>query len=286
MSPSHEPFDELAAGYALGALDGDDLARFEAHLRTGCTACQEALRAHEGTLVDLARDLADLASPPPRIRAAVLADLDATRGVTPLRRPARPVAWLRTAAGMALAASLAAAGVGLWMDGRHRTELARVESEATRLREQLARLESDVAGQREQVARMERETTGLRTELAAERRLAALLADPETRVVQLGGLDPSPQAEARVVWNEKRGGLFVASDLPPAPEGKAYELWAIAGGTPRPAGLFTVDAKGVGSLTVEPIADVAKVDQFAVTLEPAGGVPSPTGAMYLASAAS
>jgi anti-sigma-K factor RskA len=30
---------------------------------------------------------------------------------------------------------------------------------------------------------------------------------------------------------------------------------------------------------------VATVDVFAVTLEPAGGVPAPTGAMYLASSA-
>jgi anti-sigma-K factor RskA len=88
------------------------------------------------------------------------------------------------------------------------------------------------------------------------------------------------------VWNGRQGGLLVASDLPAAPAGKAYELWAIAGGTPRPAGVFQVDAKGVGSLTLTPIAGVAKVDQFAVTLEPAAGVPSPTGAMFLASAPS
>jgi anti-sigma-K factor RskA len=29
---SHETFDELAAVYAVGALDGDDLRRFETHL--------------------------------------------------------------------------------------------------------------------------------------------------------------------------------------------------------------------------------------------------------------
>ena len=73
------------------------------------------------------------------------------------------------------------------------------------------------------------------------------------------------------------------ADLPPPPAGKVYELWAIAGGKPLPAGLFTVDAEGKGSLAVAPLAGVATVEVFAVTLEPAEGVQSPTGAMYLAS---
>jgi len=39
----------------------------------------------------------------------------------------------------------------------------------------------------------------------------------------------------------------------------------------------------VGVVTVAPLAGVATVDVFAVTLEPAAGVQSPTGEMYLAS---
>jgi len=44
-----------------------------------------------------------------------------------------------------------------------------------------------------------------------------------------------------------------------------------------------VDAQGKGRLAVAPLPGGASVDVFAVTLEPAGGVQSPTGAMYLAS---
>jgi len=101
--------------------------------------------------------------------------------------------------------------------------------------------------------------------------------------VTLGGLTPHPQAQARIIWNAHAGGLLVAADLPPLPEGKIYELWAIAGGKPLPAGLFGVDAQGKGRLAVAPLPGGASVDVFAVTLEPAGGVQSPTGAMYLAS---
>ena len=64
---------------------------------------------------------------------------------------------------------------------------------------------------------------------------------------------------------------------------KTYELWAITGGTPRPAGLFGVDAKGAGGLRIEPAPEGRPVDVFAITIEPAGGVPAPTGPIVLAS---
>jgi len=89
----------------------------------------------------------------------------------------------------------------------------------------------------------------------------------------------------KVLDAEDRAGfeaLRAAKGLPPAPEGKAYEIWAIAGaGAPVPAGVFTVDAKGVGSLRVAPLQAGGAIDTFAVTLEPAGGVAAPAGSMYL-----
>ena len=127
------------------------------------------------------------------------------------------------------------------------------------------------------------EAAALKQEAERQQSVVALLRDPATQVVALSGLAPSPGARARLLWHATAGGLFVAQGLPQAPEGKAYELWAVAGaGAPVPAGVFTVDAKGVGSLRVAPIQAAGAVDTFAVTLEPAAGVPAPTGAMYLA----
>ena len=40
---NHEQFDELAAVYALGALDGPDLETFLAHLRAGCAECERLI---------------------------------------------------------------------------------------------------------------------------------------------------------------------------------------------------------------------------------------------------
>jgi anti-sigma-K factor RskA len=72
----------------------------------------------------------------------------------------------------------------------------------------------------------------------------------------------------------------MAGNLPETPAGKVYKIWAIAE-TPVPAGLFKI---GPGSRVAMPLsslpADKSYV-KFAVTLEPEGGLPSPSGAMHL-----
>jgi anti-sigma-K factor RskA len=130
---------------------------------------------------------------------------------------------------------------------------------------------------------LRREQALLREEVKIARSIADLLRDPATRVVALNGLADAPNANGRVVWHEKAGGRLYVAGLPPAPAGKTYELWTIAGPAPRPAGTFDVDAAGRGSLTVAPVTD-GPVKVFAVTLEPAGGTPAPTGPVVLASA--
>ena len=127
-----------------------------------------------------------------------------------------------------------------------------------------------------------REVTSLQQEIARQQELLKTLASPDTQVVSLEGLKPSPAARGRVWWHREAGGFFVASELPLAPAGKMYQLWAIAGGTPLSAGVFDVDPKGSAALRVKPLRGVEKVEVFAVTLEPAGGLPKPSGPMYLA----
>jgi anti-sigma-K factor RskA len=277
MSEAHEPFDELAAGYALGALEAPDAARFERHLASGCAECARTLADYHEALARAAGDARE--APPAYVRRAVLGRVE--EAPAPRRsRVALAVGW---AGSMALAAGIAAALTGAYVRGRYEDRLASVASEAAALRDQLAEQIRTVGALRERLDQEERVLTLVRAENAEQARTLALLSEPATRVVTLAGLAPSPRALARVIWNPGAGGLLVATDLPPAPEGKVYELWAIAGGKPVPAGLFTVDAGGKGSVRVPALEGVPQVDVFAVTLEPAGGVPSPTGQMYLAS---
>jgi len=257
---SHAPFETLAPVYAVGALDGDDLVRFQAHLRAGCAACEAVLRESDEALAALGGE-ATPTIPPADTRDALLRRVEASSRPRPRR-----FRWVAWAAGSAAAAVALAVFVSGMVAARYEARLGALARETARVRQEVLR-----------------EQATLRDEVAAARTVAELLRDPGTRVVALNGLPAAPSASGRVVWHEKAGGRLFVSGLPPAPEGKTYELWTIAGATPRPAGTFDVDRTGVASRPVAPAADDAPVTVFAVTLEPAGGVPAPTGPMVLGS---
>jgi hypothetical protein len=147
---------------------------------------------------------------------------------------------------------------------------------------QLSATREELALLRARVAALQGELTERRTELARQEATLRILSDPQARDVNLGGLAPSPAASAWLLWSPgSRTGLLLVRGLPPAPAGRAYELWAIAGAEPVPAGVFTVDAAGRGLLRLPVLPEAKPFDKFAVTLEPADGVPAPTGPMHL-----
>jgi anti-sigma-K factor RskA len=251
---NREQIDELAAGYALGSLDVDDRGRFEALLRSGDPEAVASLQEFQAAVVDLSATHAE--TPPPRVRTALMARIASERrGVTPVvtapARPRRrfwPVVWAGT-----MAAGIAAIAVGFVVSTTYERRVAELSREATTLREELERQQG----------------------------LVAILRDPTTQVVALAGQAPSPEARGRMLWHVKAGGLLVSAGLPAPPAGKTYQLWAIADAKPISAGVFSVDAAGTASVRVAPLPGVSRVDAFAVTLEPAGGLPAPSGPMYL-----
>ncbi|HEY3304037.1 MAG TPA: hypothetical protein VGL70_10940, partial [Candidatus Binatia bacterium] len=68
---NHDEWLERAEIYAVGALDGEDLRLFEAHLATGCALCEVHLSESRETLVQLPRSLA-LLEPPARVKTELL----------------------------------------------------------------------------------------------------------------------------------------------------------------------------------------------------------------------
>jgi anti-sigma-K factor RskA len=252
---NHEPYETLAAVYAVGALDGDDLAEFEAHLPT-CPACQAAVRDAQETLARAVLS-APPQAPPPGAREALVRRVAERRNVG-----AR--SWLRSAAVTAVVATAAAAFAATWVAVRYEARLGQMARETAAVKERLGRNEA-----------------ALREQVALYRGAVELLRDPATRVVDLRGQGPASAASGRMIWNETAGGHLFVAGLAPAPAGKTYELWTIAGQIPRPAGLFVVDAAGRGAHRVASAGGPVKV--FAVTLEPEGGTPAPTGPIVLAS---
>lgn len=111
-----------------------------------------------------------------------------------------------------------------------------------------------------------------------EEQLTAI-SSPESKTVVLRGSALSPQSMATVFWNPSSHEVFInVNDLPVPPEGKQYQLWALADGKPIDAGVFNVkDTTGLQKLK-----EIDNAQAFAVTLENMGGSPAPTlTALYL-----
>ena len=102
-------------------------------------------------------------------------------------------------------------------------------------------------------------------------------------MIKLAGLEPSPKAQAHLYWRpQTREGYLVTSDLPELKHKKVYELWLIAEGrAPVPAGIFSANRGTALHRLPELPGDGSAFTTFAVTAEPAGGTPAPTGPMYL-----
>lgn len=116
---------------------------------------------------------------------------------------------------------------------------------------------------------------------AVESRLAVLTA-ADLKQVTLAGQPPAPGASGRGFLSRSRGIVFAASNLPPLPSGRTYQLWYLTPGAPVSAGLFKPDAAGDAVLSLTPPPASITTNGLAVSIEPDGGVVAPTGAIYLA----
>ena len=99
-----------------------------------------------------------------------------------------------------------------------------------------------------------------------------------TESVKLSGLPASPNSVAKVFWMKNTGEVYLdPSNLPTAPNGKQYQFWAIVDGKPVDGGLINSRAKA----QIQKMKTFGRVEAFAITLETAGGNPTPKGEMYV-----
>jgi Anti-sigma-K factor rskA len=180
---------------------------------------------------------ADPAVPSPKLRRRILAATGYEQ---------RSFLWLPLAGAIALLACFAA----VYFAGREN----QYAQESASLREQLRRQTVDLARLNEAFA---------------------ILAGPETTVTTFGA-GPAPP-KGKVFVNPSQGVLLIASNLPPVPAGKAYEMWVIPkSGNPAPAGLFQPQPDGTAMHVQLGPVDVAAAGAVAVTVENEGGAPQPT----------
>ena len=265
QEPSHGEILDLAWIEAVGALDPDDRARLAAHLRAGCVQCLDALRGGRDVVNALAHLFAP-AAPSPQLGARL-------RKVAARRAPSLQAAGARAprrariasaAAWIALAASVAFLMVTWQQRSRSDSELLRAGEQRTQAEALLAQSEAARGA-------AERE----RAELAAT---FSEIAGAGSRAVSLAS---EGGAHGRAFVNGERVVLLVENLTAPAAD-RTYQLWSIEAGVPKSAGTFDTGAAGSALHRAVLAAPVPSDAVLAVTLEPRGGVPQPTGPIVLA----
>ena len=101
-----------------------------------------------------------------------------------------------------------------------------------------------------------------------------VITDKYAQPVVLNGTPKAPDALAKIFWMKNTGQVYIdPSNLPEVPAGKQYQLWAIIDGKPVDGGMIETK-KGI--YHIQKMKSFGKVDAFAITLEKAGGSPTPT----------
>jgi len=264
VNAAHDELKHDAAAYALGVLEPAERAAFEAHLAS-CAECVAEVRQMRLAASALPHTVPQM-SPPPSLRARILDEITGT--AAPVRAPAMVVrekrglpAWLQIAAMLVI-------GAGVFFY-------------AQRMQTRVSNLEAQLRQAQTLVAAAERQTLEARNVALRAQSAMGVFAAPDVARIDLAGQPVAQAARARALWSRARGMVFTVSNLPALPPGRVYQVWVVTAQAPVSAGLLTPDASGGGSVYFETPVDILPPVAVAVTLEPAGGVPAPTGAAYL-----
>jgi anti-sigma-K factor RskA len=256
---NHSEYEQLAAGYVLGALEPDDEHVFQRHLG-GCAECEANVRDLEEVVGTLAY-AAPPVDPPETLWASIQREVrrearpEARRAPPqpqPQPRVVRPRRWGSPWVGRlaAAAAIVAVAALSVWN----------------------LNLRDENAGYRDRVTALEQATR--------------LLNEPDTAKVTLEGSAAGAQATVLAAPAQDRGVLIV-DNLPPLQRDKVYELWGIPkGGTGKPRKAVIVVPLQQGPQTLEFEMPIERDTVFAITEEPApDGSEQPTTRPILSGAA-
>jgi anti-sigma-K factor RskA len=270
----HPTRDEDFDLYALGALEGEEKREIEAHL-SSCGECAGKMAEARGRVALLAL-AADRVEPSAHAKEALMRRVRESaaaesRVAAPTmasgERNARVVRELENKGGffsrwwaavlVPVGVALALVSIALWMENR-------------RLDDQLAALRTDMQQQQQR--------------LQAAREVADLVTARDTMVVPLAQQPGTPKGAAHVMYNQKMRMLMYEGELAPAPPNKSYQLWVVPSqGNPISAGVFTPGADRTNHFMMK-LPEGVTPKAFAVTLEPAGGRPQPTGPKVLVGA--
>ncbi|MEV6864146.1 anti-sigma factor [Streptosporangium subroseum] len=237
----HDPHT-LAGAYALDAIDDElERRRFEEHLDR-CAECAQEIRGLTETAARMGQAAA--VEPPAWLKDRVMAEIGQVRQLPPALtrtsasrrgRTGRSRWWPRVTAVVAAVATAAAVTVGVL---------------AIQARNQL-----------EQVRQ-------------ANHDLTAVIAAPDARTITAPAAQGGAGTGTVIVSRSQDRLVFLAAGLAPLPQDRTYQLWQIAPGQIRSAGLLRPDTGGYTAPVVT--APDPGATQMGLTVEPAGGSTQPS----------
>jgi anti-sigma-K factor RskA len=249
---SHSEYEELAAGYVLGALEPDDEAAFRRHL-DGCPTCEANIRELEAVVGELA-----YAAPPVDPPDTVWAGIRREIGPEAARRPPAPTP-------APVPAPAPARGL--------RRRAARPGRRGQRLLTGLAAAAAIVALVALSLSNLNlRDQNAVyRDRLAALERATELANDPTAALVTLDDAPAPSEAQAAVIVSSRQDrGVLIVENLPPLQRDRVYELWGAPEGDFDRAEKATVfvPLRRQGVQTLEFEVPIQPGTVFAITDEP------------------
>ena len=151
---------------------------------------------------------------------------------------------------------------------------------------QLQDVRRQLASTQQQVEELTRQVRFYQTAIQSQRldiernmQLVSLLSSPALRLLDLRATEQGGSASAHALLADNAQILFYASHLPALPAARTYQLWLMRSRGPAvvSGGIFQPDRSQRAMLTVPNAADIRAITALAVTEEPAGGRPLPTG---------
>lgn len=285
--PDKERLEELIALYSLGIIEEDELGELESFRENGSGEIRKRISEYERVANSLLY-AADEKAPRPELREKLIANISASEKKTPAEQD-KPSVWERLQPfWYGLGAAAAATAVFLFIANQSmntqidllRKQLAAVEEKSENQAEMIESLQSNLETKNELIAKLE-------NTVSRKAELVGYIENPDVIVIDLGNLKKEINSLGRVMWDKSRdSAIFCGINLPKTSPDKTYQLWAIIDSKPKSYGVFNVDEEGNGVIKLNYQDPYETIQQFAVTLEPAGGVPQPTGEMYLAGEAS
>lgn len=137
-----------------------------------------------------------------------------------------------------------------------------------------AALKNQMANSQKELIQAQEKIVSMEESMLYNSEQLAFIAEKETQKINLAGTKGYELSEASVYWNPKNQKVMLDhGQLASLPEGKQYQLWAIADGVPVDMGMID---KGKINRRLAEMKTTGKAQAFAITIEPKGGSKSPT----------